>query len=145
MPATLTPPKATDVSFNESANKPRENWTPGQPQSRPASEPLNSETKTSPSGFFRVSSHGIESELDEQCVGIISEKLKILREGSEAIGVELEMDSVGYVAIYTEDATFAYRFDPESDPRRAPRLIGAFLDQRVPMGALLKDLVNSTH
>lgn len=92
-------------------------------------------------GFFRVSSQGITGDMDSSERKIVSTKLGGMKEGSEAIGEVLEMNTVGYVAMYEGDSTIAYRYDPESDPN-IPHLIGAVINQRVPMGDLLKKIFN---
>lgn len=112
-----------------------------QPNSVEVSKSQEAEVKTF--GFFKFSKEGVTGALGSQVKNEISAKLISMREGSEAIGVELEMETVGYVAMYDGDSTIAYRYDPESDPC-SPHLVGALLDQRVPMGNLLKQLINIT-
>lgn len=87
--------------------------------------------------LFGVSAHGIRGrtgEAEEQAVG---RDLQMMREGSEAIGQELGMETIGYVVIYENDSTVAYRYDSDSNPRD-PHLIAAMVNCRMPMRALLK-------
>ncbi|MCF6311124.1 MAG: hypothetical protein L3J39_01610 [Verrucomicrobiales bacterium] len=93
--------------------------------------------------FFRVSSQGLTSDFDPEEQQRVSSKVASMREGSEAIGEALEMNTVGYVVLYDDDSTLAYRYDPESDPMR-PHLIGATTSQRVSMSTLLRKIVNQS-
>lgn len=87
--------------------------------------------------LFGVSAHGIRGRTGEKEEEAVGRDLSMMREGSEAIGQELGMETIGYVVIYENESTVAYRYDSDSNPRD-PHLIAAMVNCRMPMRALLK-------
>lgn len=93
--------------------------------------------------MFSISANGIEGASGEEDRKAMSGNFLVMKDGSEAIGEVMEMNTVAYVVMYEGDSTIAYRYDPESNPS-APHLIGLMANRRMPMGNLLRDLVNTT-
>ena len=93
--------------------------------------------------LFGISAHGIRGRTGQEEEEAVGRDLKMMREGSEALGQELGMETIGYVVMYEEDSTMAYRYDSDSNPRD-PHLIAAMVNCRMPMRALLKVLGEAT-
>jgi hypothetical protein len=93
--------------------------------------------------FFGVTAQGIRGRTGQEDAEAIGRDLQMMKEGSEAIGEELGMETIGYVVLYEGDSAVAYRYDPESSPRN-PRLIGAMVNRRMPMRKLLKSMGDAT-
>lgn len=87
--------------------------------------------------FFCVSAQGIRGRTGQADAEAIGRDLGMMKEGSEVIGEELGMETIGYVVLYDGDSAVAYRYDSDSNPRN-PRLIGAMVNRRMPMRELLK-------
>lgn len=87
--------------------------------------------------LFGVSAHGIRGRTGHEEEEAVGRDLRMMREGSEAIGQELGMETIGYVVMYEEDSAIAYRYDSDSNPRD-PHLVAAMVNCRMPMRALLK-------
>lgn len=87
--------------------------------------------------LFGVSAHGIRGRTGQEEEEAVGRDLRMMREGSEAIGQELGMETIGYVVMYEEDSAIAYRYDSDSNPRD-PHLVAAMVNCRMPMRALLK-------
>ncbi|MCF6311601.1 MAG: hypothetical protein L3J39_04035 [Verrucomicrobiales bacterium] len=107
--------------------------TPGESPVTVLEEALASETPR----LFGVSAHGIRGRTGHAEEAAIARDLNVMKEGSEAIGEELGMETIGYVAIYDGNSAIAYRYDSTSSPRD-PHLIGAMVNKRMPMRKLLK-------
>ncbi len=93
--------------------------------------------------MFTVSAQGIRGRTGQRDAEAIGRDLRMMKEGSEAIGEELGMETIGHVVLYDGDSAVAYRYDPESNPRD-PRLIGAMVNRRIPMWKLLKTMGDAT-
>ena len=89
--------------------------------------------------LFGISAHGIRGRTGKEEEEAVGRDLQTMREGSEAIGQELGMETIGYVAMYENKSTIAYRYDSDSNPRD-PHLIAAMVNCRMPMRALLRVL-----
>lgn len=87
--------------------------------------------------LFGVSAHGVRGRTGREEEVAIAHDLNSMKEGSEAIGEEMAMETIGYVVMYDGDSAIAYRYDPSSNPRD-PHLIGAMVNTRMPMRKLLK-------
>ena len=135
---TLIEPESSDSDGSEPVEKSKpsgftEPISPGESSEITLKQALDKQEPR----LFGVSAHGIRGrtgEAEEQAVG---RDLRMMREGSEAIGQELGMETIGYVVMYENDSTVAYRYDSDSNPRD-PHLIAAMVNRRMSMRALLK-------
>ncbi len=135
---TLIEPESFDSKEAEPVEKDNrsgftEPITPGESSVTVLNEALANETPR----LFGVSAHGIRGRTGPEEEAAIARDLNAMKEGSEAIGEELGMETIGYVVMYDGDSAIAYRYDSSSNPRD-PHLIGAMVNRRMPMRQLLK-------
>ena len=141
---TLIEPESSDSKETESNKKSNADGatvpiTPEEPAADVLKEALEKEIPR----LFGISSHGIRGRTGKEEEEVIGRDLQTMREGSESIGQELGMETIGYVVMYEEDQTIAYRYDSNSNPRD-PHLIAAMVNKRMPMRVLLKVMGEAT-
>ncbi|MFK5923101.1 MAG: hypothetical protein QM496_13050 [Verrucomicrobiota bacterium] len=135
---TLIETESSDSAETEPVEKNNPNGftepiTPGEVPSAVLKTALENETPR----LFGVSAHGIRGRTGPEEEAAIGRDLNAMKEGSEAIGEELGMETIGYVVMYDGYTAIAYRYDSSSSPRD-PHLIGAMVNRRMPMRELLK-------
>lgn len=135
---TLIEPESSDSDRSEPVEKSKvsgltERIPPGESSETVLKQALDKQEPR----LFGVSAHGIRGRTGEEEEAAVGRDLRMMREGSEAIGQELGMETIGYVVMYENDSTIAYRYDSDSNPRD-PHLIAAMVNCRMPMRALLK-------
>jgi hypothetical protein len=141
---TLIEPESSDSKDKESDEKSSAGgFTEPISPEEPAADVLKKALENETPRLFGISAHGIRGRTGQEEEEAVGQDLKTMREGSEAIGQELGMETIGYVVMYEEDQTIAYRYDSNSNPRD-PHLIAAMVNCRMPMRALLKVMGEAT-
>jgi len=135
---TLIEPESSDSKKSEPVNESKSSGSTEPVKAGGSSEDVLKEALDNQvPRLFGVSAHGVRGRTGVEEEAVVARDLRMMREGSEAIGQELGMETIGYVAIYEENSTVAYRYDSDSNPRD-PHLIAAMVNCRMPMRALLK-------
>ncbi|MFV1995777.1 MAG: hypothetical protein ACC661_10100 [Verrucomicrobiales bacterium] len=110
--------------------------------SPPASEPnavLRDALEKRKPRFFRAAGGSARGRSGKEDTGRFADELTNLQECAQIIGERLEMHAIAFGVIYDGEATSAFRYDPNSNPRN-PELVGALVNRRMPMRELLSGL-----
>jgi len=89
--------------------------------------------------YFRVGDGAALGRTGAEDLEAFSENLSLLQDCSIRMGNLLEMEAVSHCVVYEKDSTIAYRYDPDSNPRK-PMVVGAMVNRHLPIRKLLADL-----
>ncbi|MBL9151642.1 MAG: hypothetical protein JNK37_04140 [Verrucomicrobiales bacterium] len=89
--------------------------------------------------YFRVSGGAARGRSGRADTERFADELMTLQECAQIVGERLEMNAIAFGVIYDGDETIAFRYDPNSDPRK-PDLVGGLVNRRMAMRELLAGL-----
>lgn len=89
--------------------------------------------------FFRAGKGKARGRTGTTDIEAFVDNLSLLQDCSVRMGNQLEMDTVSHCVVYEKDATTAYRYDADSNPRQ-PMVVGALVNRQMPVREILRQL-----